>query len=88
MVERVRWQLDAWINLPRGSEQEITGGIVLVRLTPDEVRADIGSQLGLWGGQSEADRQAAYSGRAGQHDCERVRLHRFGFSIPKNLPRT
>ena len=59
MVERVRWQLDAWINLPRGSEQELTGGVVLVRLVPDEVRADDGVQLGLWGGQSEADRRAA-----------------------------
>jgi len=59
MVERVRWQLDAWINLPRGSDQELTGGIALVRLTPDEVRADEGSQLGLWGGQTEADRRAA-----------------------------
>ena len=59
MVERVRWQLDAWVNLPRGSEEELTGGIVLVRLVPDEVRADDGVQLGLWGGQSEADRQAA-----------------------------
>jgi protein ImuB len=59
MVERVRWQLDAWIDLPRGSDQELTGGIVLVRLVPDEVRADDGVQLGLWGGQSEADRRAA-----------------------------
>jgi protein ImuB len=59
MVERVRWQLDAWINLPRGSEQELTGGVVLVRLVPDEVRADDGMQLGLWGGQSDADRRAA-----------------------------
>jgi protein ImuB len=59
MVERVRWQLDAWINLPRGSDQELTGGVALVRLVPDEVRADDGMQLGLWGGQSEADRQAA-----------------------------
>ncbi|RLE22333.1 MAG: DNA polymerase Y family protein, partial [Actinobacteria bacterium] len=59
MVERVRWQLDAWINLPKGSDQELTSGISLIRLTPDEVRADDGSQLGLWGGQSEADRQAA-----------------------------
>ncbi len=59
MVERVRWQLDAWANLPRGSENEITGGIALIRLTPDEVCADVGVQLGLWGGQSEADRQAA-----------------------------
>jgi protein ImuB len=59
MVERVRWQLDAWIDLPRGSDQELTGGVVLVRLVPDEVRADDGMQLGLWGGQSEADRRAA-----------------------------
>ncbi len=59
MVERVRWQLDAWINLPLGSEQELTGAVALVRLVPDEVRADEGVQLGLWGGQSEADRQAA-----------------------------
>jgi protein ImuB len=59
MVERVRWQLDGWINLPRGSENEITGGVALIRLTPDEVRADEGVQLGLWGGQSEADRRAA-----------------------------
>ena len=59
MVDRVRWQLDAWIDLPRGSDQEITGGIALVRLTPDEVVADVGRQLGLWGGQSEADRRAA-----------------------------
>ena len=59
MVDRVRWQLDAWVNLPRGSDQEITGGIALVRLRPDEVVADVGQQLGLWGGQSEADRRAA-----------------------------
>jgi protein ImuB len=61
MVERVRWQLDAWVNLPRGSEHELTGGVSLVRLVPDEVRPDVGSQLGLWGGQSDADRRAARS---------------------------
>jgi protein ImuB len=59
MVERVRWQLDAWVNLPRGSAHELTGGVTLVRLTPDEVRSDHGIQLGLWGGQSDADRRAA-----------------------------
>ncbi len=60
MVERVRWQLDAWIGLEPyvGSHDRITGGISLVRLMPEEVRADDGHQLGLWGGQSEADRQA------------------------------
>jgi protein ImuB len=59
MVERVRWQLDAWIALPKGSEHEITGGVTLVRLVPEEVRADDGVQLGLWGGQSDADRRAS-----------------------------
>jgi protein ImuB len=59
MVERVRWQLDAWIDQPRGSDQEITGGVTWLRLIPDEVVADVGLQLGLWGGQSDADRRAA-----------------------------
>ena len=59
MLERIRWQLDGWMALPRGSVQRITGGISLVRLTPEEVRADDGEQLGLWGGRSEADRRAA-----------------------------
>jgi protein ImuB len=61
MVERVRWQLDAWVNLPRGSAHEVTGGVALIRLTPEEVRADDGEQLGLWGGQSDADRRAIRS---------------------------
>ncbi len=59
MVERIRWQLDAWIGLPPGSDHQLTGGISLIRLSPDEVRADEGVQLGLWGGQSDADRRAA-----------------------------
>jgi len=58
MVERVRWQLDAWMRLPKGSEGEITAGVALVRLIPEEIIADQGVQLGLWGGQSDADRRA------------------------------
>lgn len=58
MVERVRWQLDAWMRLPKGSEGEITAGVALVRLIPEEIIADHGVQLGLWGGQSDADRRA------------------------------
>lgn len=58
MVERVRWQLDAWIRLPKGSADEITAGVALVRLIPEEIVADHGVQLGLWGGQSDADRRA------------------------------
>jgi protein ImuB len=54
MIERVRWQLDGWAGQPGG----LTGGVVLLRLTPDEVRGDDGDQLGLWGGRSAADERA------------------------------
>jgi protein ImuB len=54
MVERVRWQLDGWM-----SAGEVTAGVVLLRLTPDEVRGDDGDQLRLWGGPSAADERAA-----------------------------
>jgi protein ImuB len=36
-------------------DEPVTSGVVLVRLVPDEVRADQGRQVGLWGGQSQAD---------------------------------
>ncbi|MCU1364527.1 MAG: hypothetical protein JWN39_166, partial [Ilumatobacteraceae bacterium] len=39
IVERVRWQLDGWIRKPGG----LTGGVVTLRLVPDEVRSDDGS---------------------------------------------
>ncbi|MCU1392383.1 MAG: hypothetical protein JWM34_811 [Ilumatobacteraceae bacterium] len=54
IVERVRWQLDGWIRKPGG----LTGGVVTLRLTPDEVRSDQGAQLGFWGGRTEADEWA------------------------------
>jgi protein ImuB len=55
VVERVRWQLDGWVAQPGA----VTSGIVLLRLTPHEVRGDTGSQPGLWGGRSQADDDAA-----------------------------
>ncbi len=54
IVERVRWQLDGWIQQPGG----LSGGVVLMRFTPDQVCADDGSQLGFWGGRTEADEWA------------------------------
>lgn len=54
MVERVRWQLDAWVQ-----HEALTAGVTLLRLEPAEVRADDGVQLGLWGGRTEADEWAA-----------------------------
>jgi protein ImuB len=56
MVERVRWQLDGWVARP---DAGISAGIALIRLVPDEVRADHGVQIGLWGGRSQADHDAA-----------------------------
>jgi protein ImuB len=38
--------------------EAVTAGVVLVRLEPLAVRADDGTQLGLWGGRSEADEWA------------------------------
>lgn len=49
LAERARWQLDGW---------RATGGLTLLRLTPEEVRPDSGRQLGFWGGSSESDRVA------------------------------
>lgn len=55
MLDRVRWQLDGWIN----AEQSPTAGVVLIRLTPTQVRRDSGVQEGFWGGRSRADENAA-----------------------------
>lgn len=55
MAERARWQLDGWAL----SAHPPTGGIVLVRLAPDEVVPDTGRQLGFWGGRTRADELAA-----------------------------
>ena len=54
MVERVRWQLDGWM-----ATGDVSAGVVLLRLAPDEVRGDDGDQLRLWGGPSAADERAA-----------------------------
>jgi protein ImuB len=54
MVERVRWQLDAWMT-----SGEVSAGVALLRLAPDEVRGDDGDQVRLWGGPSAADERAA-----------------------------
>jgi protein ImuB len=42
----------------RAGAGRITGGIVVLRLAPEEVRGDDGDQLGLWGGRSAADERA------------------------------
>lgn len=55
IVDRVRWQLDGWIN---GSDPP-SAGIILLRLTPTDLRTDSGRQQGFWGERSQADDDAA-----------------------------
>jgi len=49
VAERVRWQLDAWRTESPGSPDALIGGVVLLRLAPDQVVVDGGRQLALWG---------------------------------------
>ena len=53
VVDRLRWQLDAWMT-----SGEVSAGVVLLRVAPDEVRGDDGDQVRLWGGPSAADERA------------------------------
>jgi protein ImuB len=55
VTDRVRWQLDGWLHAPAGRP---TAGVTVLRLAPDEVVPAHGRQLGLWGGEREADRRA------------------------------
>lgn len=54
MVERIRWQLDGWA----ATTTEQTAGVVRLAIEPTDVRADHGTQLGLWGGRTQADEWA------------------------------
>jgi protein ImuB len=63
VAERVRWQLAGWRpdgpKDPDGPGDEAhPGGIVLLRLTPDQVVRAHGRQLGLWGDAVVSDRVA------------------------------
>lgn len=55
MLDRVRWQLDGWVN---GADPP-SAGVSLLRITPTEVLADAGVHDALWGGRSQADDNAA-----------------------------
>ena len=59
IADRVRWQLDGWVNATSDAPDRPTGGLTLLRLVPDQVVPDDGRQLGFWGGVSEADERAA-----------------------------
>ncbi len=57
IADRVRWQLDGWLNGSAVSRP--SGGISRLALVPDEVIPGHGRQLGFWGGETEADERAA-----------------------------
>jgi protein ImuB len=64
LAERVRWQLDAWRATPRkGSPGPLGGGVVRLRLAPDQVVVDSGRQLSLWGSRVASDAVERAAGR-------------------------
>jgi len=62
VAERVRWQLDGWrANTPtdtEATEADEVGGVVALRLIPDQLTRALGRQLGLWGDAVISDRVA------------------------------
>ena len=56
VADRVRWQLDGWLNGSAASRP--SGGITRLALIPDELIAAKGRQLGFWGGETEVDQRA------------------------------
>ncbi len=57
-ADRVRWQLDGWLNRRRAGDRP-TGPVTMLRLQPVEVVSAEALQLSLWGGGGEADRLRA-----------------------------
>ena len=60
LAARVRWQLEGWLTGNAADvdvDPDVTAGLTLLRLAPDEVVPAGGRQLGFWGGdQAAADR--------------------------------
>ena len=61
VAERVRWQLSSWETAPDQGGQD--GGVVLLRLLPDQLVADDGRQEALWGGVTVSDQIARAAAR-------------------------
>ncbi|MGI9621480.1 MAG: DNA polymerase Y family protein, partial [Acidimicrobiales bacterium] len=57
IADRVRWQLDGWLN--GSSVKRPSGGLSLMSVRPDSIQAATGRQLGFWGGQTRAVERAA-----------------------------
>ena len=52
IADRVRWQLDGWLNGP--ASRRPTSGVTLLRIVPEQVMAATGRQLGFWGSDTAA----------------------------------
>ncbi len=55
MTDRVRWQLDGWLNASPSIRP--SGGLSLLVLRPEDLIPATGRQLGFWGGETEADQR-------------------------------
>jgi protein ImuB len=53
IADRTRWQLDGWLTRRARTGEVAPGGIVVLRLSPHGVLAQIGMQPGLWGEAGE-----------------------------------
>lgn len=56
VADRVRWQLDGWLN--GSSAKRPSGGLSRLAVRPDDLVPVSGRQLGFWGGQTEAAERA------------------------------
>ncbi|MFV2039069.1 MAG: DNA polymerase Y family protein [Acidimicrobiales bacterium] len=56
VADRVRWQLDGWLN--GSSARRPSGCLSLLSIRPEDIVAAKGRQLGFWGGQTEAAERA------------------------------
>jgi len=56
LTDRVRWQLDGWLQA--APTVRPSGGLVLLILRPENLIPASGRQLGFWGGETEADQRA------------------------------
>jgi protein ImuB len=57
-VDRVRWQLDAWLTRRRSAAEGGPGAVARLWLIPEETVTAGALQLGLWGEVGEADERA------------------------------
>lgn len=58
VTDRVRWQLEGWLNRAAGEANAPSGPISLLRLTPIETVPTGAHQRALWGGDGAVDERA------------------------------